>query len=167
MANEELEKHTLSVLVENQPGVLARIAGMFSGRGFNISSLSVGETADPAVSRMTIVVEGGSRTLEQIIKQLRKLIVTVKVEHFGDEDYVHSELLVLKVNSSREERSEIQDLASVFNGKVVDISHDSMTIRFVGKVDKIEDVIQLLRPYGVKEMARTGSVALRRAPKST
>ena len=166
MSSKEIEKHTLSVLVENQPGVLARIAGMFSGRGFNISSLSVGETMDPEVSRMTIVAEGDSRTLEQIIKQLRKLIITIKVEDFEEEEYVHSELLVIKVSSSRAERSEIMDLAGVFNGKVVDMSHDSITIRFVGKVDKIEDVIQLLRPYGVKEMARTGSVALRRAPKS-
>lgn len=162
MADDDVKEHTLSVLVENQSGVLARIAGLFSGRGFNISSLSVGETTDPEVSRMTIVVEGDRRTLEQVVKQLRKLIVTIKVEDFADNRFVHSELLVIKVNCSRAERSEIMDVADVFDGKVVDITHDALTIRFVGSEQQIEDAIELLRPYGIKEVARTGSVALRR-----
>ncbi|MFB6355129.1 MAG: acetolactate synthase small subunit, partial [bacterium] len=129
---EDAPTQTLSVLVENQPGVLARIAGLFSGRGFNIASLSVGETTDPDVSRMTIVVVGDDQTLEQIIKQLQKLVVTLKVEDFSDKEFVHSELAVIKVSCDPKERSEIMDISDVFNGQVVDITHESMTIRYVG-----------------------------------
>jgi len=159
---DEVMRHTLSVLVENRAGVLARIAGLFSGRGFNISSLSVGETTDPDVSRMTIVVEGDYQTLEQCVKQLQKLVVTIKVEDFVDRPYVHSELMVIKIDVGPEKRSEVMDISSVFKGRVVDINHDTMTIRFVGQEDEVDDIIELLRPYGIKEIARTGTVALAR-----
>ena len=161
-AQEQEMRHTLSVLVENRAGVLTRVAGLFSGRGFNISSLSVGETTDPDVSRMTIVVEEDYQTLEQCVKQLQKLVVTIKVEDFVDRPYVHSELMVIKVDVGPEKRSEVMDISSVFDGRVVDINHDTMTIRFVGQGEVIDDIIELLRPYGIKEIARTGSVALAR-----
>jgi acetolactate synthase-1/3 small subunit len=160
--SDEPMRHTLSVLVENKAGVLARVAGLFSGRGFNIASLSVGETTDPDVSRMTIVVEGDYQTLEQCVKQLDKLVVTIEVEDFVDRPYVSSELMVIKVDVGPEERSEVMDVSSVFKGRVVDITNESMTIRFVGQEDVINDIIELLRPYGIEEIARTGSVALAR-----
>ncbi len=159
---ETPNRHTLSVLVENQTGVLARIAGLFSGRGYNIAALSVGETIDPELSRMTIVVEADPNTLEQCVKQLQKLVVTIKVEDFENRPYVHSELLLAKVSAKPSERSEIMDVADVFDGKVVDLSNKTMTLRFVDKEDVIKDVLELLRPYGIKEIARTGSVALGR-----
>jgi len=161
-SNDDEMRHTLSVLVENKTGVLARVAGLFSGRGFNIASLSVGETTDPEVSRMTVVVEGDYQTLEQCVKQLQKLVVTIKIEDFVDREFVSSELMVIKVDAGPSERSEVMDISSVFDGKVVDMSGESMTIRFVGSEDSINDVIELLSPYGIKQIARTGSVALAR-----
>ncbi len=157
---ENDERQTLSVLVENKSGVLSRIAGLFSGRGFNIASLSVGETDDPDVSRMTIVVEADKRTLEQVVKQLRKLIVTIKVEDYSSHSFVSSELLLIKVAASPEKRGEIMDIVDVFDGKIVDMTHNYLTVRFVGKNSRINDVIDLLESYGIKEMARTGTVAL-------
>lgn len=159
----ENSRHTLSVLVENQSGVLARIAGLFSGRGFNIASLSVGETIDPDVSRMTIVVETNSHTLEQVVKQLQKQVVVIKVEDFADRPYVSSELLLIKLSVKPAERSEVLEISDIFRGRVVDISHTSLTLRFVGSEETIEDLIELLRPYGIEEIARTGSVALSRS----
>lgn len=159
----ENNRHTLSVLVENQSGVLARIAGLFSGRGFNIASLSVGETIDPEVSRMTIVVETNSHTLEQVVKQLQKQVVVIKVEDFADRPYVSSELLLIKLDAKPAERSELLEISDIFRGRVVDISHTSLTLRFVGSEETIEDIIELLRPYGIQEVARTGSVALSRS----
>ena len=160
---DDKETQILSVLVENKSGVLARIAGLFSGRGFNIASLTVGETVDPEVSRMTIVVEADKRTLEQAVKQLRKLIVTIKVEDFSDREYVSSELLVTKVTAPPARRGEVLEIADIFNGKVVDIDQNTVTIRFVGEEDLINDALEMLEPYGVKETARTGSAALARA----
>ncbi len=160
MASEK--RQTLSVLVENKAGVLSKIAGLFSGRGFNIASLSVGETEDPKVSRMTIEVEADRRTLEQAVKQLRKIIETIKVEDFADRPYVSSQLLLVKVAATSEDRTEIMNVVEVFNGKVVDLDHRSMTIRFVGETQFVDDVLDLLEPYGIKEVARTGSVALGR-----
>lgn len=159
----ENSRHTLSVLVENQSGVLARIAGLFSGRGFNIASLSVGETIDPEVSRMTIVVETNSHTLEQVVKQLEKQVVVIKVEDFADRPYVSSELLLIKLEAEPAERSELLEISDIFRGRVVDISHTSLTLRFVGSEETIEDIIELLRPYGIQEVARTGTVALSRS----
>lgn len=159
----EDNRHTLSVLVENQSGVLARIAGLFSGRGFNIASLSVGETIDPEVSRMTIVVETNSHTLEQVVKQLQKQVVVIKVEDFADRPYVSSELLLIKLDAKPAERSELLEISDIFRGRVVDISHTSLTLRFVGSEETVEDIIELLRPYGIQEIARTGSVALSRS----
>lgn len=159
----EQDKHTISVLVENQSGVLARIAGLFSGRGFNIASLSVGETVDPDVSRMTIVVDADAHTLEQVTKQLQKLVVTIKVDDFADRSIVSSELAMIKINARPSQRSEIMDLIDIFDSKIVDIDNSEMTIQFVGSEREIEDVIDLLDPYGIQEIARTGSVALARS----
>ncbi len=159
----ENSRHTLSVLVENQSGVLARIAGLFSGRGFNIASLSVGETIDPEVSRMTIVVETNSHTLEQVVKQLQKQVVVIEVEDFADRAFVSSELLLIKLEAEPAERSELLEISDIFRGRVVDISHTSLTLRFVGSEETVEDIIELLRPYGIQEIARTGSVALSRS----
>ncbi len=160
------KRQTLSVLVENKSGVLARIAGLFSGRGFNIASLSVGETENPDLSRMTIVVEADHRMLEQVVKQLRKIIETVKVEDFADRPFVSSELLMIKVAVSGAKRSEVMDVVEVFNGKVVDIDHNSLTIRFVGEPVLLDDVMEMLKPYGIKDVARTGSAALARSSKA-
>jgi acetolactate synthase-1/3 small subunit len=160
MGNEQ--RQTLSVLVENKSGVLSSIAGLFSGRGFNIASLTVGETVNPDISRMTIVVEGDYRTLEQVVKQLRKLIVTIKVEDFSERAFISSELLMVKISAPPVKRSEIMDIVEVFSGKVVDITSDTLTIRFTGETALVDDVIEVLKPYGIKETARTGALALGR-----
>ncbi len=156
------QRQTLSVLVENKSGVLSSIAGLFSGRGFNIASLTVGETVNPDISRMTIVVEGDYRTLEQVVKQLRKLIVTIKVEDFSDRAFISSELLMVKVSAPPARRSEIMDIVEVFSGKVVDITSDTLTIRFTGETSLVDDILEVLKPYGIKETARTGALALGR-----
>ncbi len=161
-----IKRQTLSVLVENRSGVLARVAGLFSGRGFNIASLTVGETEDPELSRMTIVVEADHRMLEQVVKQLRKIIETVKVEDFSCRPFVSSELLMVKVAATASQRSEVMDLVNIFNGKVVDIDTASLTIRFVGETVLLDDLVEVLRPYGLKELARTGTVAMARESKT-
>lgn len=158
----EEERQTISVLVENKSGVLARIAGLFSGRGFNIASLSVGETNDPEISRMTIVVEEDPQTLEQVVKQLQKMVVTVKVEDFAERDVIGSELLLVKFRAPASDRSEIIDLINIFDGEVIDVSHSDMTVQFVGDEQTIEDALELIEPYGIKEVARTGTAALAR-----
>ncbi|MFB6345588.1 MAG: acetolactate synthase small subunit, partial [bacterium] len=135
-------------------------AGLFSGRGFNIASLSVGETVDPEISRMTIVVEEDPQTLEQVVKQLQKMVVTVKVEDFSSRDIVSSELLLVKFKATASDRSEIMDLVDVYDGDVIDITHSTMTAQFVGDESEIEDILDLLQPYGIKEVARTGTAAL-------
>lgn len=156
----EEQRQTISVLVENRSGVLARIAGLFSGRGFNIASLTVGETVDPAISRMTVVVEEDPQTLEQVVKQLQKMVVTLKVEDFSDREVVGSELLLIKLRATSSDRSEIFGLIDVFNGEVIDVTHSVMTVRFVGQERELEEVLSLLEPYGIKEIARTGTAAL-------
>ncbi len=156
----EEQHEVISVLVENQSGVLARIAGLFSGRGFNIASLSVGETVNPAISRMTIVVEEDPQTLEQVVKQLQKMVVTLKVEDFSDRDIVGSELLLVKVTATSSDRSEIMDLVDIYDGDVVDVTHSVLTVQFVGKEEEMEEILDLLEPYGIKEVARTGTAAL-------
>ncbi|MFP4687609.1 MAG: acetolactate synthase small subunit [bacterium] len=160
MSNKQ--RQTLSALVENKSGVLSSIAGLFSGRGFNIASLTVGETVNPDISRMTIVVEGDHRTLEQVVKQLRKLVVTIKVEDFAGRPFISSELLMVKVSAPPAKRGEIMDIIKVFNGKVVDMTSNTLVIRFTGETDLIDDVIEVLKPYGIKETARTGALALGR-----
>lgn len=156
----EQKRQPISVLVENKSGVLARIAGLFSGRGFNIASLSVGETVDPDISRMTIVVEEDPQTLEQVVKQLQKMVVTVKVEDFSSRDIVNLELLLVKFKATSSDRSEVMDLVDVYDGDVVDITHSTITAQFVGDESEIEDILDLLQPYGIKEVARTGTAAL-------
>jgi acetolactate synthase-1/3 small subunit len=159
-------RHTIAVLVTNHPGVLARVAGLFSRRGFNIDSLAVGETEDPAYSRMTIVVRADDRQLEQVTKQLFKLIDVLKVTDLTREDAVSRELVLLKVNASdAAKRTEILQIVDIFRAKVVDVAENSLMVEITGDEGKVEGLLQLLRPYGIKEMARTGTIALLRALK--
>ncbi len=158
-------RHTISVLVENKFGVLARIAGLFSGRGFNIDSLSVGVTADPTVSRMTIVVKGDDRILEQVVKQLRKVIDVIKVVDLSKGESVGRELLLIKVEAKNKTRAEILSITDIFRGKIIDVSPESYTIEVTGDENKVEAIIDLLGPFGIKEIARTGKVALGRGLK--
>jgi acetolactate synthase-1/3 small subunit len=155
-------EHTISVLVENKSGVLAHIAGLFSGRGFNISELSVGETESPEYSRMTIVVKGDDLIVEQIKKQLNKFIDVIKVSDLTNVAAVHREIILIKVNATANKRQEIFQTAEVFKGKVVDISHESITLEVTGITEKIEAFISLMRPYGIQEIARTGRVSISR-----
>jgi len=158
-------KHTISALVENRPGVLAKISGLFSARGFNISSLTVGETEAHDVSRMTIVVAGDDRTLEQVVKQLNKLPDVLKVIDFRNEEYIERDLLLVKVSTTKETRREIFEIANVFRANVVDISLDSCILELTGKEVKIQAFVKILEPYGIKEMVRAGIVALARGKK--
>ncbi len=153
-------KHIISVLVENRFGVLARISGLFSARGFNISSLAVGETEDPTVSRMTIVVDGDERTLEQIKKQLHKLIDVITVFDFMKKDFIDRELMLIKVNVSSESRSQLIGIADTLEAKVVDLSGKTLTVELSGDEKKINAALELLRPFGIKEVVRTGRIAI-------
>jgi acetolactate synthase I/III small subunit len=155
-------KYTLTVQVENHFGVLARIAGLFSARGFNIASLAVAETEDPTVSIMTIVVDGDDRVVDQVKKQLNKLIDVIKVKDLTGEDYIARELTLVKVFIDSAKRREIIEIADVFKGRIVDIATDSITLEITGSTKKIDAVIGLLKDYKIKEMARTGKVALQR-----
>ena len=158
-------RHTVSVLVLNEFGVLSRIAGLFSGRGFNIESLTVAETIDPKVSRMTIVTCGDDKVLEQITKQLNKLVSVIKVHDFTGEEYIERELALIKVSSKAENRAEILSIVDIFRARVVDVSPRYYTIEITGDCEKIEAIIELLRPFGLKEVVRTGTVAMARSPK--
>ena len=153
-------RHTINVLVENEFGVLARVAGLFSGRGFNIESLSVAETLDPSISTMTIVTLGDDQVLEQITKQLNKLVSVIKVTDLLGKEYVAREMVLVKVAAKTETRAEILNIADIFRGKVVDVSPKSYTIEVTGDVEKIKAFLELLKPMGIKEVARTGQVAL-------
>ena len=153
-------RHTINVLVENEFGVLARVAGLFSGRGFNIESLSVAETLDPSISTMTIVTRGEDQILEQITKQLNKLVSVIKVTDLLGKEYVAREMVLVKVAAKTETRAEILNIADIFRGKVVDVSPKSYTIEVTGDVEKIKAFLELLKPMGIKEVARTGQVAL-------
>ena len=156
------KKHTISALVENHFGVLCRIAGLFSSRGFNIDSLSVGETEDATISRMTIVVRGDDRVLEQVVKQLSRLIDVIRVTDITQGQFVERELALIKVKADASTRSEIMQIAEVFRSNIVDVSTSSMTVEVTGKEDKIAAIINMLRVFGIKEIARTGTVALLR-----
>ncbi len=158
-------KHTISVLVENEFGVLARVAGLFSGRGFNIESLSVAPTLEPNISRMTIVTRGDDRILEQINKQLNKLISTIKVVDFTDEKYVERELALIKVNAEADSRAEALRIVDIFRANVVDVTPKTYTIQITGAPAKIDGLIELLRPMGIKEIVRSGPVVMGRGPK--
>jgi len=158
-------QHTLSILVENKPGVLSRIAGLFSGRGFNIESLSVAETLDATISRMTIVTRGNDQILEQIIKQLNKLVNVIKVIDFVNGDFVNREMALIKVNVTDENRSELLNIVDIFRGKVVDVSPDAYVVEVTGDEGKLNAIINLCKPMGIKEVARTGKVAMMRGAK--
>ncbi len=155
-------RHIISAIVENKPGVLAHIAGLFAGRGFNIDSLAVGETEDPTRSRMTVVVRGDDAVLEQVRKQLGKIVDVIKVSDFAGEDIVERDLMLIKVGVRPEKRGEVFEVANVFRGKIVDIGAKHLTIEIAGPEKKIEAFIDLLKPYGIKELARTGRIALGR-----
>lgn len=155
-------KHVISVLVENHFGVLAHVAGLFSARGFNIDSLAVGETEDPTVSRMTIVARGDDRVIEQIIKQLNKLIDVIKVQDLSGEEKITRELVLVKVHASASHRSDILQIVNTFRAKVVDVNPNSITVEVTGNEEKIDAMLELLRPFGIKEVVRTGVIALAR-----
>ncbi len=158
-------KHVISVLVENKVGVLSRITGLFSGRGFNIESLAVGETENMAISRMTIVVSGDESILEQVRKQLGKVVDTIKVTDYTGTDYVERNLILIKVSVLPVKRSEIIELVDVFRGKIIDVGQKDMIVEISGPEDRLEAVLNLLRPFGIKEVARTGRIAMNRGPK--
>lgn len=153
-------RHVLSALVQNQPGVLAHVSGMFASRGFNIDSLAVGETEDPHLSRITIVVLGDDRMLEQIRKQLEKIVTVVQVDDISRREYVERDLMLLKVKARADQRAEIQALVEIFRGRVVDVGPEQMMIEISGKESKLEAFIEAMRPYGIGELARTGRIAL-------
>ena len=159
-------KHTIAVLVENMFGVLSRVAGLFSARGYNIESLSVGKTLDPSVSRMTIVVTGDEFVIEQVTKQLHKLIDVIKVSDLTDDDHVERELILIRVNAEPQHREEILRTADIFRAKVVDVTPVSFTLEATGDAGKLEALVELLRPMGVQELVRTGKVAIARGPKT-
>lgn len=159
-------RHIISVLVENEFGVLARVAGLFSARGFNIESLCVAETLDPSLSIMTIVTTGNDDILEQILKQLNKLINVIKVVDFKDIDYVSREMILVKVSAENEKRDEIMRLTEIFRGNIVDVSPKTYTIMVTGDEEKIRAFLNLLRPFGIRELVRTGPVAIPRGEKT-
>ncbi|MBN2374137.1 acetolactate synthase small subunit [bacterium] len=158
-------RHTITVLVENKFGVLARISSLFSARGFNIESLSVGETIDPTISRMTLVTSGDDQIIEQVIKQLRRLIDVIKVSDLSDMEYVEREMVLLKVSADSQNRAEILRICDIFRGKIIDVSPKTLTLEVTGVQDKISAMIGLLKPMGIIEIARTGKVAMSRAKK--
>jgi acetolactate synthase I/III small subunit len=153
-------RHVLSALVQNQPGVLAHVSGMFASRGFNIESLAVGETEDPNLSRITVVVLGDDRTLEQIRKQLEKIVTVVKVHDISREDYVERDLALIKVDAPPSRRAEIQGLVQIFRARIVDVGPEQLMIEISGQEKKIEAFVDQVRPYGIREMVRTGRIAL-------
>ncbi|MCK5509110.1 MAG: acetolactate synthase small subunit [Desulfobacterales bacterium] len=160
------EKHVLSILVENQPGVLSRISGLFGGRGYNIDSLCVAETIEPHVSRVTIVATANSVILEQIIKQLHKLINIIKVVELTGTEFVQREMAIIKVNAKPEHRAEILRIVDIFRAKIIDVGLEHYTIEITGDEDKLTAILSLLKPLGIKEIAKTGIIALSREPKA-
>ncbi len=165
MKTEKASRHVISVLVENRFGVLARIAGLFSGRGFNIASLSVGETKDATVSRMTIVVDdqGNPQIMEQVEKQLNKLIDVIKIQDMTGEEHIDRELVLIKVATTRSTRAEILEIAGVFRAKAVHVDHSSLVLEASGDEMKIRALIELMGRYGIREMVRSGRIAIGRA----
>ncbi|MBI5505670.1 MAG: acetolactate synthase small subunit [Deltaproteobacteria bacterium] len=158
----ESPKHTISILVENEFGVLSRVAGMFSGRGYNIESLSVAETLDPSVSRITLTVRGDASVLVQVTKQLHKMVSVIRVVDFGEGEYVERELALVKVTFDGKTRAEVMNIVNIFRAKVVDVGSGVCIIETTGAEDKINAMIRLLRPLGIMEIARTGCAALYR-----
>lgn len=162
VAKEAVEKYTLSMLVDNQPGVLSRITGLFSGRGFNIESLCVAETTDPLISRITLVTTGDTMIVEQIKKQLNKLINIIKVLDFTDTPFVQRELALIKIRAKPDHRAEILRMVDIFRSRIVDVSAEYYIVEVTGDEDKISAFLNLLKPMGIKEIARTGAIALAR-----
>lgn len=161
-----MPQHTLSVLVEDKPGVLARVASLFSRRGFNIESLAVGPTELPEISRITLVVDVEGPALEQVTKQLNKLINVIKIVELDPAASVQREILLVKVRSDLESRSHILETAQLFRAKVVDVSPESVTIEATGKADKLQALLKVLEPFGIKELVKSGVVAVGRGPRS-
>ncbi|MBS3732903.1 MAG: acetolactate synthase small subunit [Desulfobacterales bacterium] len=159
------KRHLLSILVDNEPGVLSRITGLFSGRGYNIESLSVAETVDPSISRITMVTKGSPMIVEQINKQLNKLINVIKVSDLTGTKYVQREMALIKVNARSEHRAEILRISDIFRGQVVDVGIEHFTVKVEGDTEKINAVLNLFKPFGIREIARTGGVALPRENK--
>jgi acetolactate synthase-1/3 small subunit len=155
-------RHTISVLVENKFGVLTRIAGLFSGRGYNIDTLNVAPTVDPTASRMTIVTRGDDATLEQIVKQLSKLTDVIKVQDFREDEYVDRELVLIKVGVDSKTRAEVMQITDIFRGKIADVQPKSVTVEITGDEGKVEKYLSLMKSFGVMELTRTGKVALAR-----
>ena len=158
-------RHVISVLVENEFGVLARVSGLFSGRGFNIESLCVAETMDPTISAMTIVTRGSEAILEQILKQLNKLINVIKVVDFEEVEHVSREMVLVKVNATERNREEVLRMAEIFRGRVIDVSPRTYTIEITGTEEKIKAFLTLVKPLGIKELVRTGQIAMIRGEK--
>ncbi len=161
-----MSRHTLSVLVENKPGVLARIASLFSRRGFNIDSLAVGPTEDDDVSRMTIVVNVEALPLEQVTKQLNKLVNVIKIVELDPAVSVQRELLLVKVAADRQSRSHILETVQLFRAKVVDVAPDAVTVEATGNADKLEALLKVLEPFGIRELVQSGMVAVARGPRA-
>ena len=161
-----MSRHTLSVLVENKPGVLARIAGLFSRRGFNIESLAVGPTEHAEVSRMTIVVNVDQQPLEQVTKQLNKLVEVIKIVELDPAASVNRELLMVKVRADADTRGAVLDAVQLFRAKVVDVATDAVTVQVVGNADKLADFLRVLEPFGIRELVQSGMVAIGRGPRS-
>ena len=161
-----MSKHTLSILVENKPGILARIAALFARRGFNIDSLAVGPTEHPSVSRMTVVVDVEDQPLEQVTKQLNKLINVIKIVELDPGQAVQRELLLLKVRADRESRSHILETVQLFRAKVVDVAADAVTIEATGSAEKLDALLRVLEPFGIRELVQSGVVAVGRGSRS-
>ena len=155
-------RHVISALVMNEPGVLASVAGLFSARGFNIDSLVVGRTENPDLSRMTVVVNADDNTLEQVRKQLAKLVPVVKVRDFKDTAYIERDLALITVGVGPENRGEVIEIVTLFRGKIVDVAQESLMVEMAGTEGKIEALVELMKPYGIKELARTGVIAMPR-----
>ncbi|MCU0609278.1 MAG: acetolactate synthase small subunit [Chitinispirillaceae bacterium] len=158
-----MSTHTLSLLVENRHGALSRIANLFSGRGYNISSLTVAETDDATVSRMTIVVTGDESILEQIVKQLNKLIDVIKVIDFIGQPIIERELLLVRIDTAKSNRRDIIDIVDLFKGRVVSVAQKSLTIELAGHSDALEDFISMIKPFGIREIVRSGAIAIAKA----
>jgi len=156
-------RHTISILVENKTGALTRIAGMFSGRGFNIDTLNVGPTLDSTASRMTIVVRGDDKVLEQVTKQLNKLVDVIDVQDFSDEEYVDRELLLMRVTATSKTRPEVMQICDIFRAKIIDVQPETLAIEVTGTESKITKFLTLMERFGIKELTRTGKVALPRS----
>jgi acetolactate synthase-1/3 small subunit len=158
--------HIISLHVENQQGVLARISGLFSGRGYNLESITAGVTADPTVTRITLACTGDDAVVEQIKKQLNRLVDVIKVTELTSVPSLNRELMLVKVNAKGPQRGEIFQVADVFKAQIMDVGHESMTVELTGSPEKIDDLIALLQPYGIAEMARSGLVSMERSRKS-